>query len=84
MFGDTISMTFDGASITLTKINQDNYSSEYLKRDSEESFRLRIRHTSSSKAGAEKRDRHNVELVHTVYADGDVPEREDKAYFVMD
>lgn len=85
MFGNTITLTIDSEPVVLNKVNQDNYSSEYLFRDSVEQYVLRIRHTRSLKAKAnENRERHNAELVHTVYATSEHDQLEDKAYFVMD
>lgn len=69
MLGDTITLTYNAVSTILSKINQDNYSSEYLKRTSTEEFRLRVRHSlESAKAGLVPFDRHNIELTHTVFA----------------
>lgn len=80
MIGNTITIN-NGASKVLTLINQDGYSSEYLLKDTASEFRLKIRH-SSTKAG---QDRHNVELVETVYAvEGTSPERIRKFYFVIE
>lgn len=68
MFSDTLAITVDGVEKSLTRINQDAYASEYLLREDTGEFSLRIRNTSYvRKATAVKVDRHNVELVHTVY-----------------
>jgi hypothetical protein len=85
MIGNTITITVGVTDKVLTLINQDGYSSEYLLKDTASEFRLRIRH-SKTKATAAKPsyDRHNVELVETVYADGDVDEFERKFYFVIE
>jgi hypothetical protein len=84
MFGDTITLTVAGNAKVLNKINQDNYGSEYYLRSSTEMFRLRIRHTQSTKAGQPVTDRHNVEFTQTIFADGDDDQIVDKAYFVME
>lgn len=84
MIGNTITIN-NGAEKVLTLINQDAYASEYLLKDSASEFRLRIRH-SKTKATATRvaMDRHNVELIETVYASGEVPEYERKFYMVIE
>lgn len=88
MLGQTIVIN-DGTSRTLVKINSaDPYSSEYYLRDPAGLFmyRLKIRH-STTKATPSKPayDRHNVEVVKTVFAvSGVSPEVITKFYFVME
>lgn len=74
-----------GGNITLPKINQDTYSSEYLFRDATNQYRVFIRH-SKTKATAVKPsyDRHNVEVVQTIWAAGGVPEYQRMFYFVIE
>lgn len=85
MFGDSISLVVGGETRSLKKINQDNYASVYQYRNEVFQLRLQIRHvTTSGRGGAPKHDRHNVELVQTVFAVGDEPEETSKAYFVME
>lgn len=68
MFSDTITVTINSVAKNLVRINQDGYSSEYLLKETDGEFRLRLRNTSyTDKARSVKVDRHNVELVHTVY-----------------
>lgn len=68
MFANDFVIDFNGTSRTLTKINQDKYSSEYLYRSSIEEMRLFIRHSSYIPKGSnQKTDRHNLELVWIVY-----------------
>jgi hypothetical protein len=78
MLGST-SVTF--ASKTLNKINSPAYASEYLFRDATEEYRLRVRHSLNTSVGA---DRHNVEVVHTVWATDTDPEIVRKAYVVVE
>jgi hypothetical protein len=69
MFSDTVTVTINAIDKTMSRINQDKYSSEYLLRGTTDEFRLRIRHseyTDKARGGAVV-DRHNVELVQTVY-----------------
>jgi hypothetical protein len=85
MLGDTFVLPQVGGDITLKKINQDSYSSEYLFRDATTQYRARIRHTKTNPTSVRPAyDRHNVEVVQTVFAAGDVPEYERKFYFVLE
>lgn len=85
MFGDTILLTIGGVATTLVKINQDNFSSMYNYKDGTHQVRLAIRHVqTNAKNGSPKRDRHNFEVVQTIFAVGDEPEETKKAYFVME
>nr|UJQ85123.1 MAG: hypothetical protein 2 [Leviviridae sp.] len=68
MFTDTLTISINAVDKTLTRINQDGYSSEYRLREDTGEYSLRIRHSSYVRAGSSiKVDRHNVELIHTVY-----------------
>lgn len=85
MLGNTLVLPVGAGTVTLVKINQDSYSSEYLFRDTTSQYRARIRHTkTAAKAGRPSYDRHNFEVVQTVFAAGDVAEYERKFYFVME
>lgn len=70
MFADTITITINSVAKVLSRINQDSYSSEYFLRETTQDFRLKLRNsTYTDKArGGKKIDRHNVELVQTIYA----------------
>lgn len=83
MLGNTIVLPLSSGNITCVKINQDQYSSEYLFRDATHQFRCRIRHTKTA-ATTERPsyDRHNFEVVQTIFAAGAVAEYERKFYFV--
>lgn len=80
MFGDTVTLPLSGGSIVLKKINQDSYTAEYLLKEATREHTLKIRH-SKTNAGME---RHNVEVVRTTYAAGEVPEYTQKAYVVLE
>jgi hypothetical protein len=86
MLANTITIPSPSGSVVLTRINQDGYSSEYLKRTTTAQWRLLIRHSSvnpsSGRTGVY--DRHNVEYTHTVFAVGDVPQYDRKVYFVTE
>lgn len=85
MLSDPLPLIYDAVTYQLRRINQDAYSSEYLFRDATHQLTLRIRHTTTNgKAGENKKDRHNIELVRTVFAAGEVPEVTKKVYLVVE
>lgn len=70
MFSDTLTVTINSVAKVLTRINQDKYSSEYFLRETAGEYRLRIRNTSyvdKTRPVAVTVDRHNVELIQTIY-----------------
>lgn len=69
MFSDTITITVNAVAVILNRINQDGYSSEYLKKEATQEFRLKIRNSSyvDKARGGRKVDRHNVEFTQNVY-----------------
>jgi hypothetical protein len=88
MLGSTFVLPQAGGDITLKLINQDGYSSEYFVKavDGLSQYRVRIRHTRTSPTAARPAvyDRHNLEVVQTIYAAGATPEYERKFYFVIE
>lgn len=69
MFGDTITITVNSVAKVLVRIDDGNYSSEYLLRTTTEEFRLFIRNSKvvdKKRVGANM-DQHNVEFIHTVF-----------------
>lgn len=87
MFSDTITVTINAVAKVLTRINQDKYSSEYYLRSAVDEFRMRIRHSSySDKLRVGKViDRHNVELIQTIFpvAPATIPTIR-KAYVILE
>jgi hypothetical protein len=71
MLGDTLTVTLDGSggtAVVCSKINQDSYSAEYLKKDTLYETRVRTRHIKeTAKAGAIALDRHTVTFSQYVY-----------------
>jgi len=69
-FPDTITITVNSVAKVLTRVNSgQEYTSEYRLRGTLDEYRLKIRHTSfkdAARAGLAI-NRHNVELVHTVF-----------------
>jgi len=85
MLGNTLVLPQVGGDITLVKINQDAYSSEYMFKNSTSEYRAKIRHTKTKASnGSPEKDRHNFEVVQKIFAAGDVPEYERKFYFVWE
>lgn len=67
-FADPAVVTINAVAKNLVRINQDKYSSEYLLRTATNEYRLNIRNTSYlDKSRGVTIDRHNVELVETVF-----------------
>jgi hypothetical protein len=69
MLTDPAVISVNGSNKSLTRINQDRYSSEYMFRSATEEFRMRVRNSSRplKAKGGIRVDRHNVELTHTVF-----------------
>jgi hypothetical protein len=83
MLGSPITITIDGTSYSLIKINQDGYSSEWRARSATDLLVLYIRHSSAKRNGVNV-DRHNVELVHTIFATSEVAQVVRRAYYVYE
>jgi len=85
MFGNTLVLTLGATPVTLVRINQDNYSSEYLYKDSVEQYRVRIRHTKvAAKNGRPEYDRHNFECTRTTFETDTVAAYDHKVYYVIE
>lgn len=71
MLGDTLTVTLDGSggtAVVTSKINQDSYSAEYLKKQTNDEVRVRVRHIKeTAKAGLTALDRHTVTFTQYVY-----------------
>lgn len=65
---DPAVVTINSVAKSLNRINQDGYSSEYLLRSATNEYRLNVRNTSrTDRQRGVTIDRHNVELVETVF-----------------
>jgi len=86
MYADTIVLALTGfGNVTVIRINQDQYASEYLFRDATHMVQLRIRHSKvNDKKRNQSYDRHNVEIVRTIFATSTVAEYVQKAYLVWE
>jgi hypothetical protein len=85
MLGDTFVLPHEDGDITCTKINQDGYSAEYLYRNTTHEVRVKVRHSKvNATAARAAHDRHNVEIIETIFASGEVAEYDRKAYMVFE
>lgn len=74
MLASPISITIDGTAHSLSRVNNDNFGSTYLKKAAGLELRCNIRHSyESAKAGAVRVERHNVELTKTTWDVNGVP-----------
>jgi len=70
----TITLTFGGTPVTLNRISEGSYSSEYLLRDLNYEYRMKIRHsTEKASGGGTPLDRHNAELTVRTFPTTDLP-----------
>lgn len=67
MFSDPLAITYNGASKSLVRVNQDSYGSDYSLDDGQQKFKLTIRHTipPRGKAGESHMMRLDVEQYDT-------------------
>lgn len=82
MLANTLTLTINSVAKVLTRINQDNYGSEYRLKSATEVLTLQIRN-STEKATVKSPsviDRHNMFFEHTVYA---VPGTSPEYYYSM-
>jgi hypothetical protein len=67
MLANTLTVTINAVAKVLTRVNQDNFSSQYQLVSATESLILKIRHTTE-KSGGYSYTRHNVELSWLIFA----------------
>nr|UJQ85206.1 MAG: hypothetical protein 2 [Leviviridae sp.] len=69
MFADPLVVTINAVAKNMIRINQDGYASEYLLKETTGEYRLKIRNSSykDKTRGDRTIERHNVELLYTVY-----------------
>nr|UJQ85408.1 MAG: hypothetical protein 2 [Leviviridae sp.] len=86
MFADTITITINSVAKVLNRIADDGYTSEYYLRSATEDFRMKIRHSTylDKTRSNRKVDRHNVELVQTVFGVAPNPNVVRKSYVVIE
>lgn len=80
---NSITITINAVDKVLKRINQDNFSSRYYLHEALEEFTVNIRHsTESPMKDGTVFDRHNVEIIHTVFATETTPAYTRVAYMV--
>lgn len=85
MLSNPLILPHADGNISLVKINQDSYASEYYYRSSTRAVTVKIRHsTIPAKGGKPSLDRHNVEVAETVFATVDAEEIFRRAYIVIE
>jgi len=84
MLGDTFVLGLASGSKTLPKVNSgQDYASEYYLRESLKSYRVRVRHSTTTVNGVVY-NRHNVEVYIVTFATSTTAEFYHKAYFVIE
>lgn len=87
-FGTTAAIVINSITKTLNRIRDDGYSSEYLLRTATEEFRMNVRHSNSIKKTSNPLlrgvDRHNIEVVHRIFATATTSEIVRKTYTVIE
>lgn len=68
MFANTLTLTINAVAKVLTRVNQDNYGSEYKFSDGVEKVVLLVRHSVETTKGLPSVNRHNVFVERTVFA----------------
>lgn len=82
---DPLVLTVNAVAKSMNRINQDSYGSEFLYRGVTEEYRSKIRHSVVNPKGYNvPYDRHNFEVVRTVWATDTVPQYYDKFYIVAE
>lgn len=67
MLSSPITITINGVAHNLSRINNDNYSSVYLKKTPTMELRCSIRHSYEGKSSASQIERHNLDLTQTTW-----------------
>lgn len=75
MFANTLTITINAVARVLTRVNQDNYGSEYRLKDATQQFILKFRNSSEPSDGVEPLERHNMYFEHIVYATATTSEK---------
>jgi hypothetical protein len=74
MLANTLTLTVNSVAKVLTRINQDNYGSEYRLVSATERYTLKIRHNTQA-SGGQQFDVHNVLVEHVVNATPTEPKK---------
>lgn len=85
MLGTTFSLPMSPTPVVLNRINQDNNGSTYLKKETLHQFQMKVRHnTTLYKPTGQIYDRHNLEVVQTIWATATKLQHYRKFYIVME
>lgn len=74
MLANTLTLTINAIAKVLVRVNQDNFGSQYQLKSATESIVMKIRTSTDTNKG-QLFDRHNVEVVHTVYGVAPAPDK---------
>lgn len=84
MVSDPLVLTIAGVAISLNKINQDKYESEWFFQDSLTSYRAKIRHSRMKmEDDGRQKERHNFQIVKTTFATATAPQDVDEQSFTL-
>lgn len=75
-------VTVDGVAHSLSKINQDNYSSLFFKKGTGFEIRMSVRHSLEKATANGQYERHNVDIQYITYTPEGLP-KVDQAYTVF-
>jgi hypothetical protein len=76
MFANTLTVTVNAVAKVLTRVNQDNYGSVYVLKETDGEWKLQFRNSTEKGAvGVQDIDRHNMFLERTIYATPTVAEK---------
>lgn len=67
MFADPITVTINSVAKSLARVNNDGYASEYVAKETDREFKLKIRNTTSVRNGVSYA-RHSAELTERIFA----------------
>lgn len=81
---NSISVVLGENTYVLSKINQDNFGSRYYSYEGTFELTANIRHSQEAlQADGTRFDRHNVELIHTVFPTDTVPGKTRVSYIII-
>lgn len=67
MLTSPLTLTIDGVAHSLSRVNNDNFGSTYLKKASNLEIRLDIRNSFEGKSGSQQYERHVCDLQYTTW-----------------
>jgi hypothetical protein len=73
MLTSPIEVTIDSVAHSLSRVNQDNYGSIYLKKGDGFEIRMAIRHSYEKAGVSGQYERHNVDLTYTAFDEEGTP-----------